>query len=195
MKTKDIMTIVTVALGTMSLTVMTFWSGPLTAGGEGDTSAPQIAKPKLVSHGIEMTLATAENRTFSAGQEPVLELTAVNTTGESATASVHITMTASSPADLLSRVPRLPSALWRQDQTLALQPNETKVLAIPVPAKLPPNSMIAVSFQAPDPSPATAQAADPGIPSVVRFAKSPQSGIVALNFSTAVPAGRTAAVN
>lgn len=35
MKPKDLMTIVTVALATASLTVMTFWSGALNAGSDG----------------------------------------------------------------------------------------------------------------------------------------------------------------
>jgi hypothetical protein len=107
MKTKDLMTIVTVALATASLTVMTFWSGALNAGSNGDPPAAQIAKPKLVAHGIELTLAAADGRTLSGGDEPKFELTAVNPTDVAATALVGIAMTASSPADMLSRVPRL----------------------------------------------------------------------------------------
>lgn len=189
MKTQDLMTIVTTALATASLTVMTFWSGTLEAVNDADAPAPRIEKPTLVANGIAMTLAAAQNRTLHAGDEPALELTAVNTTGESATASVSITVTASSPADMMSRVPRLPNALWQQNLPVALQANETKVLAIAVPAKLPPHSMIAVTLRNTDPNAATTASANPNISPLSRI-----SGIVALNFPTAVPVVQTASV-
>lgn len=195
MKTNNLMTIIPVAIATASLTVMTFWSGALNAGGDGDQPAAQIAKPKLLAHGIEMTLATTDGRTFSAGQEPTFELTAVNTTAETATASVRIAMTASSPADQMSRVMRLPSSLWQHQQPLVLQPHETRVVSLAVPAKLPPNSSVAVSLEETSPTPATADSATPAARPVLLIPGAPQSGIVALNFSTAVPMAQTAAAN
>jgi len=193
MKTKDLTTIVTVALATASLTMMTFWSGALNAGDDGDKPAAQIAKPKLLARGIEMSLTAADGRTFGAGDEPALELTAVNTTDEAATASVRIAMTASSPRDTMSRVPRIPAALWQQQQPLVLQAHETKVIHLAVPAKLPANSMVAVSLE--EGAAATADAARPEPRALLRRAGAPQSGIVALNFSTAVAVAQTAAAN
>ncbi len=195
MKTQDLMKVMTVAVATASLTVMTFWSGALNAEGDADQPAAQIATPKLTAHGIEVTLVAADGRTLSAAEEPVFELTAVNTTGEAATAAIHIAMTASSPRDMLSRVMRLPSALWQHEQPLVLQPNETKVIRIPVGAKLPVNSMIAVTLGNANPSPATAAAASPELKPQLRRAGGQQSGIVALNFSTAVPVVKTATAN
>ena len=191
MKTKDLMTIATVALGTATLTVMAFWSDPLGAGNEGSVPAAMIGKPKLVSHGVEMTLTAAESRTFKAGDEPRFDLTAINTTRESAAATICVEMTASSPADMLSRVPRLPSALWREDFTLALKPNETRVVPIAVPAKLPANRMIAVSLRESKPLQTNAATTSPAIHPAPRPGPSPQSGILALNFSTAVPLAQT----
>ena len=197
MKTKDLTTIVTVALATASLTVMTFWSGALNAGGDTGQPAAQIAKPTLLAHGIEMTLAVADGRTFKAGDEPAFELTAVNTTNEAASAAVRIAMTASSPTDAMSRVMRLPSSLWQHQQPLVLQPNETKVIRLEVPAKLPANSTVAVSLADASATPATAQPAAAGaaLQPLLRLAGVPQSGIVALNISTAVPLVQTASAN
>ncbi len=195
MKTKDLMTVMTVAVATASLTVMTFWSGALNAGDDEGKPAAQNAKPKLLAHGIEMTLAAADDRTLTAGEEPVFELTAVNTTGEAATASIHIAMTASSPRDMMSRVPRLPSALWQQDQPLVLQPNEAKMIRIPVAVKLPANNMIAVSLGEANATPAAAAATSPELKPLQLRAGVPLSGIVAMNFSTAVPAVPAATAN
>lgn len=193
MKTKDLMTMATVALGTATLTVMTFWSGPLEAGLEGDALAAKIAKPKLVSHGVELTLAAAEGRIFKAGDEPAFALTAVNTTGEPAAVTVRLAMTASSLADAMSRVPRMPTALWQQPQSLTLKPHETKTVVIPVQTKLPVSSMIAVSLQESNPLSGKVGAASSGIRPALQFGPSPQAGIVALNFSTIVAVAQTAA--
>ena len=68
MKRKDLITIATVALGTATLTVTTFTAGPIGAGSDADTPAAKIAKPKFVSHGVEMTLVPAGNQVFKAGR-------------------------------------------------------------------------------------------------------------------------------
>ncbi len=195
MKTKDLTTILSVAVATASLTVMGFWSGALNAGDDTGKPAAQIEKPKLVTHGIELTVAAADGVTFKAGDEPVFDLTATNTTDAPATAAVRIAMTASSPRDEMSRVPRLPTSLWQQQQPLVLQPNETKVIRLAVPAKLPANSMISVAL---DDTPATQAAAnaDTAVAKpVLLLRRGPQSGVVALSFSTAVPAMQTASAN
>ena len=45
MKTKDMLTITTVALGTTTLTVAAFWAGPIEAGADADTPPPPPAGP------------------------------------------------------------------------------------------------------------------------------------------------------
>jgi hypothetical protein len=170
MKTKDILTIMTVAFGTATLTVAAFWAGSLDAGSDADAPSAKIAKPQLVSHGVELTLALAGGRVFKAGEQPEFELTALNTTNQPASVSVCVTMTSSSPADALSRVIRMPAVLWQQEQIVTLQPKETKVLALCAGTNLPPNSVISVSLREPG------EKAAPFTPS-----------IVALSFSTVVP--------
>jgi hypothetical protein len=149
MKTKDILTIATVALGTATLTVATFWAGPSEAGGETDAPPANIGKSRFVMHGVELTLASACGRVFKAGDRPEFELTALNTTNQRASVSVCVTMTASSPADAMSRVISLPTVLWQQEQVVRLQPNETKMFALRASRSLPPNSVISVSIREP----------------------------------------------
>jgi len=170
MKAKDILTITTVALGTATLMVATFWAGPIEAGADADAPPGKIAKSRLSSHGVEMTLAAAGGRVFKAGDAPEFELTALSTTNQLASVAVCVTMTSSSPADALSRVIRLPKVLWQQEQVVTLQPNETKVLALCASTNLPANSVISVSVRE------QGQKAAPLPP-----------GIVALSFSTIVP--------
>jgi hypothetical protein len=170
MKTKDMLTITTVALGTTTLTVAAFWAGPIEAGADADTPPAKIAKSRLVTQGVEFTLASAAGRPFKTGEQPEFELTALNVTSQPANASLCVIMTASSPADALSRVIRLPNVLWQQEQVVTLQPNETKVIALRASTNLPPNSVISVALREPG------QKAAPFLP-----------GIVALSFSTAVP--------
>ena len=170
MKTKDLLTITTAALGTATLTVTAFWAGPMDAGADADAPPSKVAKARLIAHGIEMTLAAPGDQVFKAGDVPNFELTALNTTKEPASASVCVVMTSSSPADAFSRVIRMPMVLWQQEQIVTLQPNEAKVVALGASTNLPPNSMISVSLREAD---STATALQPGI--------------VALSFSTVVP--------
>lgn len=176
MKTKDLLTITTAALGTATLTVAAFWAGPTDAGHDADAPPPKLAKSLLISHGIELALAPTGGRTFKAGDQPEFELTARNTTSQPAGASVCVTMTASVPADMTSRVIRIPLVLWRQEQIVSLKPDETKVYALCAGTNLPPKSIISVSLRDLEQNPARLRA-----------------GIVALSFSTAVD-GPVAAV-
>jgi hypothetical protein len=169
MKTKDLLTIATAALGTATLTVAAFWVRPLDAGNDADAPPPKLAKSLLISHGVELALAPAGGRAFKAGDQPELALTAINSTSQPASASVCVTMTASAPADRLSRVIRLPSVLWRQEQIVSLQPNETKVYALSANTNLPPKSVISVSLQ-----------------DLEQKSPRPPAGIVALSFSTTI---------
>ena len=107
---------------------------------------------------------------FKAGDQPEFELTALNTTQQPASASVWVTMTASSPEDAMSRVIRLPKVLWHREQIVTLQPNETKALALCASTNLPANSVISVSL-----GEQNQKSALPG------------PGIEALSFSTVVP--------
>jgi hypothetical protein len=147
MNTKDLLTIATTALGTASLTVVTFWAGPIDAGNDADAPPPKLPKSLLISHGVELTLAPAGDRTFKAGDQPEFTLTALNATSQPASASLCVTMTASAPINKLSRAIPVPSVLWRQEQIVSLQPNETKVYTLSAKTNLPPMSLISLSLQ------------------------------------------------
>jgi hypothetical protein len=170
MKTTDLVTITTAALGTATLTVAAFWAGPLDAGNEADAPPAKIAKARLVSHGVELALAAAGGRTFKAGEQAEFELTAVNTTDQPAKVEVGVTMTASAPADAFSRTIRMPSVMWQREECMTLEPKATKVLSLCASTNLPPNSVITVSLREPG------TRATPMLP-----------GITALSFSTVVP--------
>ena len=184
----------TVALGTALLTVMTFWSGPLEAGNEGTALGAKIEKPKLVTHGLELSLAAADGQTFRAGEEPTFTLTAINPTGEPATAAICVEMNASSPADMLSRVPRRAAALWQQYLTLSLKPNETRVVTVPANKKLPANSMVAVSLRESESLQGPAAPTGPTAAQALRAGAARPPSIVALNFSTMTPPSQTVAM-
>jgi hypothetical protein len=167
MKTNDLLTIATAALGTAALTVAAFWAGPLDAGGDADAPTPMITKTRFIWHGVEFGLSPVGGRTFHAGDQPAFELTAHNTTQQATNSSVCVTLSASSPADANSRVERLPSVLWRQEQIVLLGPNETRVFALCASTNLPAKSVISVVLQ------------EPG----QRFPFTP-GAVVALSFST-----------
>jgi len=173
MKTKDLLTIATAALGTATLTVAAFWAGPIDAGNDADAPPAKLAKAKLVSHGVELTLAPTGGRTFQAGDQPEFELTALNTAGQVANLAICVTMNSTTVASAFARTPLLPKALWQQVQQLTLKPNETKVLTLCANTKLPVKSLISVSLREEGPK------AGPSAP-----------GIVALSFSTAAPAAQ-----
>jgi len=170
MKTKDLLTITTAALGTATLTVTTFWADPMDAGNDADAPPAKITKARFVSQGVEMTLAPGGGRVFKAGDVPEFELTALNTTDQAAGAPVWVTMTAASPADALSRVIRMPMVLWQQEQVVKLEPRETKVFTLCASTNLPANSVISVSLRESE-----------------QKAASFVAGVVALSFSTVVP--------
>lgn len=186
MRTEDFKTIATVALSTTALTVITFWSVPLEAGNEGDALGSKITKPKLVAHGIEVTLAAAEGRIFRAGEVPKFQLKALNSTSEPATMDLCIAMNASAPANANSRVLRMPAEIWQQQQTLTLKPNETKGITLPVETKLPANSVIAVTIQESSPTQMKAVKVGLDVSPALSFANASHPGVVAMNFSTAV---------
>lgn len=170
MKTTDLLTIATAALGTATLTVAAFWAGPLDAGNEADALPAKVAKARLMTKGVELALAAAGGRTLKAGDQPEFELTAVNTTDQPAKVGVGISMTGTAPASAMSRTIQMPSVLWQREECVTLEPKETKVLTLRASTHLPPNSVINVSLR------------EPGAEATLLL-----PGITALSFSTVVP--------
>jgi len=176
MKTKDILTIATTALGTATMT-----------GTDTNPTAATIAKPKLVANGIEVTLSAADGREFKAGDQPEFELRAVNTLKEPSQAAICATLYAERPQDLMSRMIIMPSELWRQEFDFALKANETKVVTLAARTNLPANSSISVSL-----SQVVQAAANPGNAPATPLRLRGADGIVAMRFSTVPPAAKTA---
>jgi hypothetical protein len=178
-----------VAVSTATLTVVALWSVPLEAGKESEALTPKLEKPKLVAKGVEITLAHAGSGDAQAGDEPVFELAADNTTAEPAELTVQLVMTSMSPADAMSRVVRLPASLWECNQRLVLGPHEHKTLTLATRTKLPAKNIISVSLREAGESKAgaggelTTPLTQPGTP-----------GIAVLSFPTVTPEPKAAAI-
>lgn len=143
MKTKDWLTITSVALGTAALTVVTFWPGPMDAGVEAEGPAIKIAQPKLDCDGLELSVTHPGGEPIKAGDRPNFELTAMNKSEGTKTAKFAVRMTAVSAANMLSRVPRMPLVLWQQDQILTLKAGETRVVSLNT-TNVPANNQVTV---------------------------------------------------
>jgi len=183
MKTKDILTITSAALGTAALTLVTFWPGPSDAGTEAQEAATRIAQPKLVCQDIELSLAHPGGQAIKAGDRPQFELTAVNTAKETRTAKVCATMSSSAPENRLSRTIQMPTELWHQEETLTLKAGETRVIPLAVTAGVPANSLVSVHLVDMVPgAPAIPEVPREIGPTVHRMPYVHE--IVALNFST-----------
>jgi hypothetical protein len=181
MKTKDLLTIGTTALGTAALTVV-FLATPPTSATDSNTTTTTIAQPKLSANGIEVTLSAAMDRKFNAGDQPEFELRAVNTLNEPAAAVICATMSSMTPVSPMSRVVAIPVMIWHQDIELALKPSETKVLTLGPKTNLPANKEISISL-----SQVSQAEGNPGSASVALLGPRGAGGIVALRFSTVPP--------
>ena len=190
MKTNDLAIISSVAFATAALTVAFFLPSSLNAGN--DTAPAQIVQPKLVSHGVEFTLAAVEHQTFKAGDEPAFELKAANTTAENADASVLVSMTTMAPPSRMSRMVVVAAPLWQKTCPVTLKPNETKVIALDTTTKLPQNSTINIILETASPQEAGVNGQSK--PQFVVTTTSSPSAVVALSYSTLQPVQTAKAV-
>ena len=185
MKTKDLLGALSVATATACLTIAIGASGGLDAGGPNTASPTQIRKPTLVSHGIEVSARTIANQKQAAEQAPAIELVATNPTDQPATAAINITLNSTSPSDMMSRVPRMPKALWTGSKIVSLKAGETMTVPLDVAAKLPINSLVSVILNGDDASTQPNQR-------VLGL----QPGVLALSFGTMTePIVQTASTN
>ena len=152
MKTRDVLKVVSVALGTATLTVLSGWPGSLEATHEGEANVPKVANPKLVSHGIEMSVTAGAGQKLRAGEAPTFELQAYNPTAAPAKAAVRVAMSTTSLASAMSRVPARAGTVWQQEQTVVLAPKETKTFTLPAAKQLPANALVSVALQESDAS-------------------------------------------
>ena len=174
MKTNSLLCITTVAIATAALTVATFGGGSMEAGDESAAAGSRISQPKLTICGVEMSLAAADAKVFHAGDQPTFELKAVNTSDQPADVKVAVTLTASSPTSMFSRVMRLPATLWTTTQSLKLNGKEARTVSLGVTTNLPANNLFSVRLADATSEPATVA----GRPVYM------ERGIVGLSFST-----------
>jgi hypothetical protein len=189
MKTKDLLTIGTTALGTAALTVV-FLASPRMTGSDANPTGATIAQPKLAANGIEITLSPANGREFKAGEQPEFELRAVNTLNEPSSAAICATLYSERPDSRASRIISMPAVLWQQELEFALKPNESKALTLETRTNLPANSSFYVLLSKVARTAGTAD--NPGNVTVAQFGPRGADGIVALRFSTVPPAAALA---
>lgn len=194
MKTKDLLTIATAALGTATLTVA-FLASPRMSGTDANPLGATIAKPKLVANGVEMTLCAANGREFKAGDQPAFELRAVNTLDQPADVSVCATMSALAVSSPMSRMIMMPAVLWRQELAVKLGAKEAKVFTLAAQTNLPAKSTISVSLSQAGQAAKGTAAGNPGIASPMMLFPGGQPGIVVMSFSTVPPAAATASAD
>ncbi len=156
MKRNDLTLIGAAALATAVLTVASFLPSSIEAGGEGEGLAPKVAQPKLVTDGVEVSVAAADNQSLKADAEPSFVLKLVNPTDHPADLRVQVAMTSTSPGAAMSRIGPMPSQFWDQRYTTTLKPNETKTVTLAPQKKLPSNSMVSVYLQPVNPKVASA---------------------------------------
>jgi len=182
MKTKDLLSITTAALGAAVLTVLAFGSRPLEAG-PGEIPPPQIAQPKLQAHGLTLSLAAAKATGLKAGDQPAFDLTVVNTNDADASAVVRVAMSCSAPLSPMARTIPIPALVWQERRALTLKPHETNVFAFPTHTTLPADKVVMIGLEEATESSTSAVASKAGPPSAPGLL-SPR-GIVALTFTTA----------
>ena len=181
MKTKDILAITTVALGTAALTVTTFWSGPIDAGVEIEGAAIKINQPKLVCRDIELSVTHPGAQAIKAGEQPAFELAAFNTSKADKTAKVCVMLTCTAPTSPLSRTIAMPTTLWKQEEVLTLKAGETRLVPLTVTTSLPANSLFSIQLADMDSN----TVAETGVPKEIKPITFPSPNqIVAYNFST-----------
>ena len=173
MKTKDLLTILSTAVGTGALTVFGFWSRPLEAGGGAELPTAQIAQPRFLSHGIAMTLKPV-CVAFKTGESPEFQLTATNTTLEVAKTRVVLAMSSSAPVSPLARTVSVPATLWQEEQFVSLLPQESRTIALSTHTNLAAEKEISVSLREASPAQGPAVLAN----------RLPQPVFVGLSFST-----------
>jgi hypothetical protein len=147
MKSKDLMTIGTVALGTAAVTVAAMLGGSMEAGNGPDGTTAQITHPTFLTHGVRVSVAPAEDRIWKAGDEPVFTLNAVNESQAPTTAVLKVSMTATAPAGYISRMVSMPAVQWQDTLTLSLKPGETRTMKLETHKALAPNKLFGVNVQ------------------------------------------------
>ncbi len=145
MRLSDILAIVGVAVATMAMTLGLLVPRYVTADGETEAIKPTIAVPELTVDDCVFVVST-DKPEYAPGEKPVLTVKATNTGCEPLSASVSLSITATSPASRLSRRLVLPKPLWTGDCPVTLQPGESRTIKLETNAALPAEQMATISM-------------------------------------------------
>ncbi len=112
-----------------------------------DASAnAKIAIPTLTANGCQLSVRCADAQTLKAGDQPVLDLVATNTTDASVEFKCNVTMAASQPPSCASRVMPMPRSIWKMEQTIALAPHESRTIKVETRTPLPNGTSISITL-------------------------------------------------
>jgi hypothetical protein len=106
---------------------------------------PEIAQPRLTSHGCLFALKT-DKADYEAGDRPSIEIAASNPTEKPADATVWINILATRPTSPLSRMLPTPRSLWSHPQAFRLKARETKTVTVVSEASLPAGEKISITM-------------------------------------------------
>jgi hypothetical protein len=145
MKWQDVLAVAAVAAVTMAFTLVAF--GPTGVGAGDDVQAlrAEIVQPTLTSQGCEFSLKT-DKPAYRPDETATLELSAANPTDKSVETAVWLNITATSPRDMLSRMPIIPKPIWIHECKVILAPGETKTVRVTADVKLPAGQSIAIGM-------------------------------------------------
>jgi hypothetical protein len=145
MKWQDVLAVLAVAGVTMAFTLTLLGPTGVGAGDAVPAIKPEIAQPQLTSQGCVFSLKM-DKAAYEAGEQPALEITASNPTDKPVDATVWVNISASSPANRMSRMMVVPAPLWSHECRVNLQPGERKTITIASEAKLPAGQSISISL-------------------------------------------------
>jgi hypothetical protein len=145
MKVKDILAILGVAGATTAFVVGLLGPGRVVATGMMEGIKPIVAQPKLTVDGCVFSLKT-DKPAYRAGDEPTLQVEAVNPTDNPVETTVWISMSASSPPSPFARVLMLPKPLWTEKYLVRLRPGETQTVPLATKTKLPAGENISITM-------------------------------------------------
>ncbi len=130
---------------TMAFTVMLLAPRGVGAVNGVPSIKPEIAQPRLTSHGCLFALKTDKSG-YEAGDRPSIEIVASNPTDKPVDAVVWINILATRPTSPLSRMLPTPRPLWSHSQAFSLKAGETKTVTIVSGASLPGGESISITM-------------------------------------------------
>jgi hypothetical protein len=146
MKRNDVFGVLGVAGATLAFTLSVLGPWNTAASDDAKPIKPRILSPTLASHGCQFTLKTAK-ATYAAGESPTVELTAFNPTGQTADATVWVTLSATDVPSPLARTLAMLRPVWSKSWCVSLKPGETKTTSLTADAKLGAKQEVTITLR------------------------------------------------